>query len=75
MTAAPTTERTRIPEGRLEKARFFVEMAQADLLKQRLQSAESFLRLAASMDPSDLGIVGLLEAVVCARDQQRRTRP
>lgn len=71
MPAAQIADRTRIPEGRLEKARFFLSMAQADLEKGRLQSAESWLRLASSMDPSDLGIVGLLQEIVSERAQQR----
>lgn len=75
MTTAPKTERTRIPEGRLEKAHFFVAMAQAELAKGRLQSAETFFRLAASMDPSDLGIVGMLQEIVSKRDQLRSAHP
>ena len=71
MPAALTTERTRIPDGRLEKARFYLTMAQAELAKARLQSAESFLRLAAFMDPSNPSIGDLLEDVVAERDQRR----
>lgn len=57
----------RIPEGRLDKARFYVAQAQRERATGRLQSAETFLRLAAVMDPSSAGISALLSEVVKER--------
>lgn len=62
----------RIPQGRLEKARYYVELARADTEVGRLQSAESFLRLASVLDPVNPEIRVMLQQVAAGRARQRR---
>lgn len=62
---------TRIPQGRLDKARYYLELARADVDVGRLQSAESFLRLASVMDPTNREIRVVLEQVLSQREKQR----
>lgn len=62
----------RIPQGRLEKARYYVELARADTEVGRLQSAESFLRLASVLDPANPEIRVMLQQVAAGRARQRR---
>lgn len=69
------TDRTRIPQGQLEKARFYAAMAEAELARARLQSVESFLRLAAFMDPANVEVASRLRAVVSQRGQLRAAHP
>jgi hypothetical protein len=73
MTSSPPP--TRIPEGRLEKARFYSAMAEQELQGQKLQSAENFLRLASVMDPADHRIVELLHEVVALRASKGKPVP
>lgn len=61
------TPRARIPEGRLDKARFFLDEARRERANGRLQSAETFVRLAAVMDPASAGIAALLGELVKER--------
>lgn len=61
----------RLPEGRLDKARAYLNLAREDLAAGRLQSAESFIRLAAAMDPASLAIKAMLNQVVSQRATQR----
>lgn len=68
---SPTPIPSRIPQGRLEKARYFVELARADTEVGRLQSAESFLRLASVLDPSNPEIRVMLQRVAAGRAKQR----
>lgn len=67
----PSTSTHRLPEGRLDKARAYVNLAREDLAAGRLQSAESFVRLAAAMDPASLAIKAMLNQVVTMRATQR----
>lgn len=75
--AAPTSvsaqppKQQRLPEGRLDKARAYLDLAREDLAAGRLQSAESFLRLAAAMEPASLAIKAMLNQVVSQRATQR----
>lgn len=61
----------RIPDARLDKARFYLAHAQHDLASGKLQSAENFLRLATLMDPASAQARAALEAVV----RQRAGKP
>ena len=62
---------SRIPQGRLEKARYYVELARADTEVGRLHSAESFLRLASVLDPANPEIRVMLQQVAASRARQR----
>lgn len=48
-----------------------MNLAREDLAAGRLQSAESFVRLAAAMDPASLAIKAMLNQVVTMRATQR----
>ncbi len=61
----------RLPEGRLDKARAYLNLAREDLAAGRLQSAESFARLAVAMDPASLAIKSVLNQVVTRRATER----
>lgn len=67
----PLPPPTRVPEGRLDKARFYLAHAEHDLASGKLQSAENFLRLATLMDPASLQARSALEALV----RQRAGKP
>jgi len=68
-SSSPSGSR-RLPEGRLDKARAYLELGKADLEAGRLQSAESFLRLAAAWDPASLAIKALIKQVVARRGEK-----
>lgn len=70
-TPSSSLKQQRLPEGRLDKARAYLDLAREDLAAGRLQSAESFVRLAAAMDPSSLAIKAMLNQVVSQRATQR----
>ncbi|MCA2977616.1 MAG: hypothetical protein INH37_04980 [Myxococcaceae bacterium] len=72
MRSSPSPIPSRIPTSHLEKALHFLELARSDVEAGRLQSAESFLRLAAAMDPSNRDIVDRLRQVTAARASERQ---
>ncbi|MBE2249817.1 MAG: hypothetical protein IAE78_09730 [Myxococcus sp.] len=79
MTSTPRgTARTsglRLPEGRGDKARTYIALAEGDLAAGRLQSAESFLRLAIATDPSSDRGPSLLKVVLDRRATRGAPRP
>lgn len=67
---SPHPHLSRIPNGRIDKAHFYGAMAELEIKAHRLQSAETFFRLAVLMDPADQHLCEQLDAVIERRARQ-----
>lgn len=65
----------RIPTDRIDKARFYGAMAEFEMEARKLQSAETFFRLAVMMDPADPHLSDQLNEVTRLRAGQDSAPP